>query len=544
MRANGIVCTALCALVLGCSGTTTDEGGGSGSAPDASATGSTSGDPTGAATSLCASDLACPSGKSCIGGSCQDDPCLAASPVCTTADGSEGVGRGVCVPDGSGDVADPCDGAACAADETCFGGSCVAGCYPTSTAACSGIVCGTDEHCDPATERCVETDPDGAGLDCPEGTVGHCECAPPMTMPDTPSPSDTTTDCPGGCSAGQRCVSGECVEDLCAGVTCTGTSACVNGECVDTCDCPGGGCPEGSRCVFGECVCEDTCPDEDVAVCGQPDGCGGTCKGMCPDGQRCRRDGEEDGPGDLWFCECIPNCDEEAPCGGPDGCGGVCDSGKCDDPGTYCNDAICVCLPDCPRDAPCGGPDGCGGSCERGACPAGEFCDDGVCQCEPDCDTAACGGPDGCGGTCRRGTCPGGEFCNDGVCQCAPDCDGAVCGGPDGCGGACDEGSCPTGERCRRGACECAPRCTTCGGPDGCGGTCREGSCPGGEFCDDGVCQPTPPDTCDPPCGCGEACSSGVCIPLCGSGETLCGCNTCCGPGESCTAGVCTGGPA
>ncbi len=453
----------------------------------------------------CALDLDCAGSKVCLGGTCQDDPCTpdacAAGQECQAAcvpspdasggagdgGGSGGTGGGLS-PGARCDGSTACGALVCTSEETCVGGRCVPGCYPSSGSGSGGAGA---MPCD--------------GL-CPDGTVCRLGC-----FAATPSPS-AAVDC-GGCGSSEVCVAGTCVVDLCAGIDCGGTSTCDNGTCVDTCDC-GHGCDAGERCELGRCVTisgcggagdsgGDDCVSECDGLCGSSDGCGGTCFGICEDGFVCkaRRDGTE------HSCECATTCSSASACGDDDGCGGTCD----------------------------------------GDCARGSICTDLGC-CVPSCD-GSCGSDDGCGGTCF-GTCETGLVCKsreDGrehYCACDPVCPpDPVCGAPDGCGGRCD-GSCSSTERCHDGRCECAPSCAStgaCGAPDGCGGRCERGTCGSGLTCRSGRCEPV---GCEPACGCGEVCSAGTCIPVCRPGETLCTCNTCCAAGETCSGGRCVSGGA
>jgi len=63
----------------------------------------------------------CPTGQVCLGGSCQADPCLAASAMaCATGTTC----HASCVA-----VTDPCAGVACPSGQTCVGGACIPGCF-------------------------------------------------------------------------------------------------------------------------------------------------------------------------------------------------------------------------------------------------------------------------------------------------------------------------------------------------------------------------------------------------------------------------------
>ncbi len=371
--------------------------------------------------SECGRGQLCADGLMCLGGRCQADPCDAMTTLCQG--GRECIAR--CVPTGSSS----CVGG-CGPVETCFGGVCVPGCFPSP---CEGVTCGTGQHCDASRGGCVDTVL-GSGT-CPEGHIMHLSCA----------FSDPCADVT--CANGERCIGGTCIEDPCAGVSCMDrgmpTGSCVNGVCVDTCDC-GDGCPAGRRCIFGRCECERSCPVD--GICGSSDGCGGLCHGACPAGEFCR-----DG-----VCECQPFCPPEAACGMSDGCGGFCDGGC--PLGEFCDEGACRCDPLCSSADTCGAIDArCGVRCDVGVCPEGQECRDGECQCAPRCDGAVCGASDGCGGHCNEGRCGIGEFCDTGVCvptYCDPGC---------GCGEACVRGTCRS---------ICSEGQTLCG----CSGCCDAGT--------------------------------------------------------------------
>jgi hypothetical protein len=130
-------------------------------------------------------------------------------------------------------------------------------------------------------------------------------------------------------------------------------------------------------------ACDDPCPGK----CGQTlDGCGKIADcGGCPSGQSCGGAG----PNVCGTGACTPSCTDKA-CGASDGCGGVC-KGACPDAGP-------TCTPSCGGKA-CGASDGCGGSCNEGTCGAGLRCVKGACACDATSCSGCCSA-----GQCQAGT--------------------------------------------------------------------------------------------------------------------------------------------
>ena len=136
---------------------------------------------------------------------------------------------------------------------------------------------------------------------------------------------------------------------------------------------------DGAEVADGETI--DICvPDCTEAMCGDGDGCGGLCQGLCLGEQEECLDG---------VCLCVPDC-EGKECGG-DGCGGSC--GECQGPQDTCVDGICVCQPLC-EGKDCGD-DGCEGSC--GECEEHWECDSGICFYVPWCGDSECDAGEDCG---------------------------------------------------------------------------------------------------------------------------------------------------
>jgi len=176
---------------------------------------------------------------------------------------------------------------------------------------CYGVDCVPDENGDKT--ECV----DGECVRscdiviCPAGLV--CRGSDGVCVP------DNCNSFPDLCTDDQFCVGGECVDDPCAGVSCTGTGQyCVNGDCVGSCS--GVTCPDGEECVLGEC---------------KPIPCGGTCRAdqFCNEGT-----GEcEDSLCDGTYCGPDQVCDPETGDCVVDPCLGV----TCPDPDEICKEGTC-----------------------------------------------------------------------------------------------------------------------------------------------------------------------------------------------------------
>jgi hypothetical protein len=307
----------------------------------------------------------CPSGNTCVNGSCQAAGCVATTCaaegiICSTI--SDGCGGSlscacpVCTPIPR---ATACAGKTCGtASDGCSGVyDCGGACAPNCTRL---TACPTGQNCGVISDGC-------------DGTLNCGVCTPPAVC--------------GGAGSANRCD-----VPMCDPLTCDDQGAecgMVGNGCGGSADC--GPCPAGQFCtvVNGEPNrCDGChplrCSDVD-AECGTiGDGCGGTrdC-GDCPSGQICGAQEPNkcgDGPG------CTPRdcADANAECGIiGDGCGGQVDCGPCrngqicgvtspfqcgDPPG--CDPATCE-----SAEAECGliG-DGCGELVDCGECPSGLTC--------------------------------------------------------------------------------------------------------------------------------------------------------------------------
>ena len=153
-------------------------------------------------------------------------------------------------------------------------------------------------------------------------------------------------------------------------------------------------CPPNSSCNNGICHCNSGWSG---ANCDKPDQPGTIpfCdkKPPCsPNYYYCLTGTGQNGCSkDVWnsndctsqciYKSCIPNCNGKL-CGDEDGCSGTCKTGTCERTGDICQNGVCKqpqCIPTCNGNM-CGDNDGCGGTCKRGSCPTGDTCVDGKCQ--------------------------------------------------------------------------------------------------------------------------------------------------------------------
>jgi uncharacterized protein (TIGR03382 family) len=125
---------------------------------------------------------------------------------------------------------------------------------------------------------------------------------------------------PERCAANQLCVAGECITNLCQGVTCQANQYCVQGECFGTC--AGVTCPDGQRCRMGACEkdpCGGPCPFGQVCIESAGECRADPCQSIpCPEGQYCN-------PQSI-ACETDPCNGTTCP-----GAGQVCKGGTCFD---------------------------------------------------------------------------------------------------------------------------------------------------------------------------------------------------------------------
>ncbi len=408
--------------------------------------------------------------------------------------------------------ASPCDNVRCEPGFRCVNGMC-------EFDNCTLVHCPDDMYCDDgqcvetlcgpssdpvcrANARCGERGNDGRWCvgRCPPGLIcdgGACRCLRYCA-------SDALCGSPDGCD-------GTCDRN-CSDVSDASVDATVDSPPADegpvrrdaTPDVAIGRLPD-ARQPIDVLTCMVSCRS---GVCGENDGCNGTCAGSCPPGEFCANSQGR------FSCACMGHCPANPACGAVDGCGRFC-FGSC--PGNeICAGSAggyrCICRPSCPANAVCSQPDGCGRTCP-GACPDGSRCvaegfNNWVCGCQPYCPPNAwCGQPNGCGGLCA-GACAYGSSCD------------------------------PSNYRCRCVA-SCAPG-GPCGAPDGCGGTCP-GACAAGELCNPAHACIRRQAGCvlSRECPCGWPCEGGRCRANCPIGSAACGCGSCCNEEQVCIRGVC-----
>ncbi|MEI8256455.1 MAG: nidogen-like domain-containing protein [Deltaproteobacteria bacterium] len=190
----------------------------------------------------------------------------------------------------------PCTGSgtACA---TGMQGACADGittCH-SGTATCDPLASPSSERCDGVDNDCNGTTDEGMNL-CPAAYVCDRGSCVPQCVEGGCFDGQTCT--PGGacvdnaclsmtCPAGQRCVSGTCV-DACQGLHCPPPSVCRQGGCVVPCE--GVVCDTGQVCENGRCAVSCMCRACTEGYSCSPDGtCQPTdCIGLnCPPGQVC-----------------------------------------------------------------------------------------------------------------------------------------------------------------------------------------------------------------------------------------------------------------
>lgn len=322
--------------------------------------------PGGGGSSTDCTVTGCPTGQTCISGSCVPD---------------------MPPPTGGSNVCDPCSTHSQCGD----GAYCLT--YPDGQAYC-GASCSSDADCD--GDRC-QTLSNGS-----RQCVRYAGSAPSCTGGGTPSGCTADTDC----AAGERCDAGMCVPagggstplgDACTEHAECMSGVCFSGVCSQSCDWPGGACPSGFYCdgeATGACgpgVClrggagagqlGDSCFDHpDCAstycfqgVCAEP--CNPTTVGACPGGGVCR----------VGALACRGGCGVAGSLGDPCTANDQCGSGMCAmaDGQQFCTDL-------CDDSSPCPTGYGCQSAGAVSVCvPQGGGLG-GHCDANSDCATNIC----------------------------------------------------------------------------------------------------------------------------------------------------------
>ncbi len=518
----------------------------------------------------------------------------------------------------------------CPTGETCINGSCFAGANCATAPANSGCILdgGYGQCCG---GQCVALDTrgdrencGGCGMRCPLGDVcasGQC------TRPDGGWSGGCHADPATMCAPGTSCStnSARCVTQTCSassfGAPCkgAGNAVCCGNACVDlysdpnNCNVCGSACAAGQFCDYGVCRPTPTCgPANSGANCPLATGgvgqcCGGQCVNRTTNAQNCGACGASCAPGDVCTqgnCT-LPDAGYAGGCAGECPAGTFCDGNKCLKtscaPGSTgevcgfgvgvgsnayqaitgrCCNGSCVDLAQDPLNCAT-----CGASCASGLCvqggpfgiPGGGAC---YTPASSNCGFGGCTGDTFCaGGRCVQRSCTSGF--SGGTCQtsaseagmCCPQGFGSVCVNPKsdvqhcgGCGIACGAGA-----TCNNGVCSniaapctaghlgqfcnldagtshvCCPgggcvslqtdarNCGRCGVVCGSGLTCVEGACVALTCA--GQTQPVACSDAD--AGVAGNCCSGACVNR--SRDPLnCGqCGRACVTGESCTSGRC-----
>jgi hypothetical protein len=540
----------------------------------------------------CVTNLNCPSGEQCVGGTCvasqvpgcKNDNACAIGEYCDLADGA-------CKPI---EVVGCSTDVECPPDQKCntLTGVCIKGRRScTDESQCTSI----NKHYDTSAGQCVDclnqsqcTSPEvclqGDCID-PEqnACTGDGQCSPPSTICDSGQcvPGCTPASCPlgnycnavtGHCQEGQVtcsgdgecsppvaiCESGQCIPG-CAqvgGVQCTGGYVCnsTNGRCE-----PAAGCVNDNECGAPAGICE---ANQCVPGCGQPGGMGCGSGTVCDTGTGrcvtvqgpCSIDPDCGPPaGVCELGQCVPGC--SLPGGIQCTGGNICNTttGRCDPGGPVCtSDANCA-----PPTTICNLNTGaCDPGCATTGCLAPEVCNTATghcydpgnmmggqplnasCAANGECQSNVCfdfGGGIGqrCIASCGSSTdCPASFTCYDyfgaRMCVSSQLFQGASFATPS--GGACSEGG-----DCHSNFCPNAPAtCVeTCAEDDDCGAA----TCKWDEFATDlyiGSCNgPLGAGANGAACSDNNQCRSGVCYGsgICGD---LCGSTADCPTGNIC----------
>ena len=322
----------------------------------------------------------CPSGQSCVGGTCVDDSTPPPTPP----------------PSGGAGLCESCD-----THSACGGTSDYCLSYPDGGGYC-GSTCSGDADCGGDGARCL-TLSTGA-RQCVRYVDGTASCAAGSPPPSTPG---CTVD--SECAGGERCDRGVCVDagggDVPLGGACAehaecATGTCLAGACTQSCEWPSGGCPGGFYCdgeATGACgagVCLAGTPGDRaigescnrdtecsnlycfLGVCSEP--CNPETVDSCPGGGVCQ----------VAALACRGACGTAGSLGDPCNGNAVCASGMCAETGdgSFCTN-LCDASTPCPGGYTCNSagavhvcvPDG---GALGGGCATNSDCATGICAFE------------------------------------------------------------------------------------------------------------------------------------------------------------------
>ncbi|MEZ4267300.1 MAG: hypothetical protein R3F39_13050 [Myxococcota bacterium] len=499
------------------------------------------------AAGVCANGEAtdCDDGEFCTVDSCGEEGCVhlpASGPcddgdICTSVDVCRADGTCGGQPRDCSGLDGPCTVGDCDGET----GDCKASTLPDATACDDGDLCTSGEVC--TAGACVGTPTDCSSLDGP-CFAGVCDLESGVCISEV-RPNGHLCDDGNPCSAGDRCVAGQC--------TAKGPVICNDGDpCngIETCDSGDGGCKPGKALV-----CDDGNPCNGVETCNPVTAaCQGGFPPFCDDGDACN--GLETCDPATGSCKggADAGCDDGNPCNGQETCDAVlgCLKGKaqkCDDlnPCTLDTcDAVTGCVHTLNPACGCATTADCASKDTPGSCDGTLVCISGLCQVDPTtvvpcnttgdsaCEKTVCNGSTGIcevqsenGLACSDGNpCTSQDTCSEGVCvgkakSCAnldSACTIGVCQGASGAcvsmprneGASCsDSNLCTTAETCQAGV--CVGKAVDC--------SSMNGACTAGK--------------CDP--------ASGACVEIAANGGAACDTGDICAVGGKCSAGVCLG---
>jgi hypothetical protein len=512
--------------------------------------------------------IECPTGATCLEGTCSSTCADAGCPASTVCTQSFDNGLACISPSCSGQPDEQSCSAAGAVGGVCCNGGCTdtesdsQNCGQCYNFCQQGQLC-VYGSCTAVVSSCAASQ---IGTLCQQNDGGLGACCGSCRQLDFETDSNNCGSCGVICSVGATCTGGQC--------------ALADGG-YGQCDYNGNSCPAGDSCVSSSCVTQTCNASDPMEPCSSPGSAGGTaqcCGSACVDTNEdpanCGVCGNACSTGMFCLsgqCAAIPTCgpaNSGTLCPLASGKTGTCCSSQCVD--TESDSANCEgCGIACPVGEfcnvgsypPCSLVDGgAAPSCYGGgaACPAGTVCSEQECL-APTCPVGASGGHCAFGvsvtGTCCNGVCADttqdpdncgtcGTTCASGVCysslgmpaQCLPGEDAGSCTGPD------NPFGCAPGTTCLAG------NCVTSSGCNGPFGNCQAGDGNIGACCQEfiaSICSDLTSDAqncggCGVQCPSGQTCADGLCsgdVSPCGSGRRGAFCDLDAGTSLLCCAG-------